>query len=345
MKMEKTFSVIFFVLLFCISGFVRAQNITITNRISASNISVTGRVDASSFSGTISTASQPNITLLGGLAAITVSGSAVVTGNVLAGNLSTVSAGSILGGSGGINTAGTITANGTITSASSMLADVFSTTAAGSITAGSGGASVDGPFTVTGTTTLNTVQIAGRGDAPTPDFGDNSTMIATTAYINSREMVRVLTANEAGTTSTTTAEITGLTVSGLSAGTYVFDYYVRYQNNNANGGIRVALNYTGTVTAINYRFEHGTSGTTTATNITDNESTTAAGQMQEALNTGTNNTNLVTAGVATANSPMFGVVRGLLIAGGTGNLQFKFAAEANTATLLQGTALVLRRVN
>ena len=54
---------------------------------------------------------------------------------------------------------------------------------------------------------------------------------------------------------------------------------------------------------------------------------------------------MTTAGVAAANTAHYATVRGLLVASTAGTLQFKFAAEANTAQLLRGTSLVLKRLN
>jgi len=202
-----------------------------------------------------------------------------------------------------------------------------------------------GSLEVTNGANVGSLSVTTSALAPTPAFGDNSNNVATTAFINDREIFKTLSANEAATAATTAAEVTGLTTPTLAAGTYVFEYHMRFQTSNTGAGIRVAINYTGTVTTMNYRLEHGTTGGAAATGVTDNESTTLTGQTMEALNTGTNNTTLITTGTAVVNTPMYATVRGLLVCSATGTLQFKFATEANTATLLAGTSLILKRIN
>jgi hypothetical protein len=79
-------------------GNVYGQTLTATGNIVASNVSVTGQLNGTLLGGTLTTSIQPNITSVGTLTSL------VVTGNISSGNLSTgnitLAAGAILSGDG-----------------------------------------------------------------------------------------------------------------------------------------------------------------------------------------------------------------------------------------------------
>jgi hypothetical protein len=136
-----------------------AQNITVTSNINTQTLTVTGTALGGTFSGTltgtVSTAYQPNITLLGSLSELTTTGSLTALGYIIAGNFSTtttggldVGSGGLLIGGGGLSVTGTV--NAQAISASSYIGmnamqnlRVFTTTGTGTYTVPAGVYAID----------------------------------------------------------------------------------------------------------------------------------------------------------------------------------------------------------
>lgn len=158
------------------------------------------------------------------------------------------------------------------------------------------------------------------------------------------DTVNVLTSTQANST-TTPAAATGLT-RALTAGTYMLKYWVCYQAAATTTGIEFKLNYTGTVSRLVSTWYTLTTGTAATSGIGD-QSTTLTAQMIEGKGQRANNTaSGPMQGVDTANADQFAVMEGILIATGSGNLEFQFASEvaASAVTLMQGTTLTLTKV-
>jgi hypothetical protein len=100
--------------------------------------------------------------------------------------------------------------------------------------------------TFTGTPTLPTGTIA-----TTQAFGDNSTALATTAFVQSEtpSYSRVTGAN-ATTTGQSLTNITGLTFAAAAGTTYEFEAVLSVGTNAVTTGTGYGVNYSGTVTAI-----------------------------------------------------------------------------------------------
>jgi hypothetical protein len=87
---------------------------------------------------------------------------------------------------------------------------------------------------------------SGVPTTPTPSFGDNSTQVANTAYVNTLMKVVALSSDASANSTTTLAGITGLDVT-VGAGTYYFKYIIRYQAAATTTGVKFSVTHTGTV--------------------------------------------------------------------------------------------------
>lgn len=80
----------------------------------------------------------------------------------------------------------------------------------------------------------------------TETVNNNSTQLATTAYVDSKDMVAIATAGT--TVSTTFVDLTGMSIT-LVAGTYLFDTWIYGQAGTGTAGAQFCMNYTGTTTS------------------------------------------------------------------------------------------------
>lgn len=158
-----------------------------------------------------------------------------------------------------------------------------------------------------------------------------------------------LTSNHANSTVTPT-EATALSKT-LAAGTYVFRYYVAYQTAATTTGIRLSVNFTGTVTrfvAFQYWSDVATSATATQTRapVQNNSGGTTGGIMNSigarAVSTAGWGTSI---SVDTINSDMLTVIEGVLVNSTSGSLALWMGSEiaASAATLMPGTSVVITR--
>jgi hypothetical protein len=115
--------------------------------------------------------------------------------------------------------------------------------------------------TFTGTPTLPTGTIA-----TTQTFGDNSTAVATTAFVQSETPVfaRVTGANATTTTQTLT-NIAGLTFAAAAGSTYEFEAVLSVGTSNVTTGTGYGVQYTGTASAIEGQIAGSSSTTATKT--------------------------------------------------------------------------------
>lgn len=159
------------------------------------------------------------------------------------------------------------------------------------------------------------------------------------------EQARVIGSSQANST-VTPASATALEVTSMAAGTYLLKYWICYQAAATTTGIEFKLNYTGTVSRLVATWYTLTTGGAAATGIAD-QSTTLTAQMMEGKGQRANNTaSGPMQGVDTANADQFAVLEGILVATGTGTLQFMFNSEvaASAVTLMPGSTLTLQKV-
>jgi hypothetical protein len=146
---------------------------------------------------------------------------------------------------------------------------------------------------------------------------------------------------------TVTTLTTVMTTTGVGAGTWAFQYMIRYQSAATTTGLFTAVNHTGTVSSFVSASRHVTTGSTAATGIADQVATNNAGQMMEGKSQRSINVaDSATAGVDTANADMLIVLEGIVVVSASGSLELKIATEvaASGITVKAGTLLELRRI-
>ena len=220
-------------------------NLTVGNIVSSGtggNISGANVISANLFTGTLTTAAQPNITSTGTLASLSVTGTATagnlstggtlsVTGNANVGNLGTaglvVATGNVSGGN--LTTGGLVSATGNIVSAANVVTDlIVGRTQSVSITATGSNQNIN--LTPTGTGTVNVGNFI-ISNVATPV---NSTDAATKQYVDD-------VAQGLHTHDSCNAATTG-TLATISGGTVTY--------NNGTSGVGATLTTTGTFTTI-----------------------------------------------------------------------------------------------
>lgn len=143
----------------------------------------------------------------------------------------------------------------------------------------------------------------------------------------------------------TTVE-TVMSLTGLVAGTYLYEYFIVWRSGAAGTGAAFTVDYTGTVTRMR-SVRHGQSGITTASDgIAD--STVAAvtgGVVQNWGSVGDNSALGPSAGVAATTEDQFEYIRGIMVVSTTANLTLTMTGEANGAvTFMADSAAIVKRL-
>ncbi len=157
--------------------------------------------------------------------------------------------------------------------------------------------------------------------------------------------VQALASDATANATTTAAKITGLDYAVPAAGTYIFEYWIRYVSSVATTGVKFSVNHTGTITAFMANMSAVSAAATTAGTMSQvaNASTGQAvsGYSARAKSTAAGmGPTLGTDGTG----DMLLVVEGLLIATTTGTMELYHASEtAASTTVKAGSSLVLTR--
>jgi hypothetical protein len=153
-------------------------------------------------------------------------------------------------------------------------------------------------------------------------------------------------ASDAANSSTTPAEVAGLTVAA-PAGTYLFEYFVIYQTAATGTGIKFSVNHSGTVTSFVANWHVVDNTATAATAAADQDAIAATAQVYSAFAARAKSTAGwgTTISVDTANADMFAKVEGIMVVTADGNLQLYSgsAVAASNATVKAGSSLRLTR--
>lgn len=156
-------------------------------------------------------------------------------------------------------------------------------------------------------------------------------------------------ASDATTNSTTTAaKITSLDTA-LPAGTYVFQYFVRYQAGAATTGVKFSVNFTGTVTSFEVNMRWVDVSTVASASAT--MAPTQAGNTNNVMQAVSARAKSTAAGmgptlsVDTLNADMLMIIEGTMVVTVAGNIELYHASEvAAASTVKAGTALLCQRV-
>jgi len=153
--------------------------------------------------------------------------------------------------------------------------------------------------------------------------------------------------SDAASNSTTTGVEIAELQKTLTAGTYVFRYYIRYFSGATSTGVKFGINYTGTETVlVATRYEVGT-GTAAVTGTSDQSNTAA--QIVEGYSARVASTTAPnlgpSLGVDSASSSMLAIIEGLLVCTDGGDLELWHASEvAATSTVKSGSTLIITKV-
>lgn len=150
----------------------------------------------------------------------------------------------------------------------------------------------------------------------------------------------------------TNSTTTGVELIGLSKvitpGTYVFEYYIRYQTSVITTGIKFGVNHSGTaaVMVANMRLIESTTAASTGAA----SQSTGTGRLMAGSSTRTKSTtspNLgPTASADAANSDMLCVIEGLMIVTAIGEIELWHGSETlNATTVMIGSSLLLTKTN
>ena len=206
-----------------VSGNLTAANL-ITSGASG-NISGANNISANTFTGTLTTASQPNITSIGTLSSLS------VTGNANVGNLGTggliIATGNITGGN--LTTTGLVVATGNIQANTTVITDVIAGRTTG-VTITAAGANQNINLVPTGIGTVNVGNFI-ISNVATPV---NSTDAATKQYVD--DVAQGLHTHDSCNAATQT------TLATISGGTVTY--------NNGTSGVGATLTTTGSYTTI-----------------------------------------------------------------------------------------------
>lgn len=157
-----------------------------------------------------------------------------------------------------------------------------------------------------------------------------------------------LASNATANSTTTGVEITGLNTT-LTAGTYIFEYFILYESAATTTGVSFGVNYTGTASVIVGWMEFPGTGTSASTGAASMVASGATGQVHESFGFRAESTTApnmgATVSVDAANTVMMCVISGVAIVTDGGDLELWHASEvAASSTVRAGTTLRLYKV-
>lgn len=145
----------------------------------------------------------------------------------------------------------------------------------------------------------------------------------------------------------TPAKITDLDLT-LPAGTYKFEYYIRYQAGATTTGVRFSVNHTGTLTAITANMRWVDASATASTATPSGANVQSAGAVTGAFSARAKSTAGwgTTLGVDTINADMLCIIEGLMIVSASGNIELWHGSEVAAATTVKiGSFLIVTKIS
>lgn len=144
--------------------------------------------------------------------------------------------------------------------------------------------------------------------------------------------------------STTTAtEVTGLSMA-TTVGTFIFEYFLRFQSATATVGPKLSVNYDGTVTSFMATLQVLNSTTTDSIGVMDQDATVGqvmSGMAQRAKSTaGGMIWSAAAGGVDTVNSDILIIISGLAVVTVAGNFELWHGSETATSTSIMADSVL-----
>jgi len=166
-------------------------------------------------------------------------------------------------------------------------------------------------------------------------------------FTNVSGILKTLTGDANATSITAMVRVSGMDVTGVDAGNYFFEYYIRAQFAANTQSIKFAVNHTGTTTSFMYDMFHPGNSNTQAGATLDQENNATTGRVWCFNATRTKNATLgpQTAN-DTANSDILLRISGMMIVTVTGTLELYVGCESAgiNLTIMAGTSLILKKV-
>lgn len=139
----------------------------------------------------------------------------------------------------------------------------------------------------------------------------------------------------------TTVE-TVMSLTGLAAGTYLFEYFLVWRSGTTTVGTSWAVDFTGTVTRVRATRHYQSTGSSAATGVSDGTSVALTGALVEHMSTITDNGALgPNTGVGSITEDQFDYIRGIMVVSTTGNLNLTMTGEGNAAVTFKADSLLL----
>lgn len=156
-----------------------------------------------------------------------------------------------------------------------------------------------------------------------------------------------LASDAASNATTAGVKIAGLDLATLT-GTYVFQYFIRYQSSALTTGVKFGVNHTGTTTVFVANMRYASTGGAAATAAATQNGANATGNIHESFSRRVKSTTAPNLGptvsVDTINSDMFVIIEGLMVITVAGNIELWHGSEtANSTTVKQGSSLILTK--
>lgn len=160
-------------------------------------------------------------------------------------------------------------------------------------------------------------------------------------------LVVALASDATANSTTTAAEITSMQATAVGAGTYVFQYFIRYQAAAITTGVKFSINHTGTVTAMVYNMSYVDAAATASTGAPSQAANASTAQVYGAYSARAKSATASvgpTLSVDTLNADMLMIIEGMMIVTVSGDLELWHASEvAAASTVKAGTSLILTR--
>lgn len=183
--------------------------------------------------------------------------------------------------------------------------------------------------------------LSGTGEVPINHAGSSRKI---TLLELGQSNVKALASDQSNSTTTPT-KVTGLD-SPTGTGTFMFEYFIRYQSAAAATGVRFDVNHSGTVTSFVWNQRWVDLSATASTAAADQDAVLTTGSVMGAFASRAKGTagRGTTISVDTLNADMLMIIEGLAIVTAGGNLELWHGSEvAAASTVKAGTSLRVTR--